>query len=293
MRRAIFWASATALLSACPFVPSEAAVLDPSGAWQVERTDESCRLGQDFGTGGGRISFHVFAFGPDDSYRVTLTGADIPRNDGEANVLRIGFGAAPELREYVVIESRLGDQGRLNFHLTGPSPAYRYFRGWELPGSFEGPQPEVLWPARLTQLTVENSDMGQLVLNLGDMTGPLAQLRICQQELAASWGWDQDRLRLIAVEPELIELRQVVERMRMPPAMVLNHVSVTAQLRIVVDEQGHGSDCVVQAPVLPDRARRDLCGPFESGVQFAPARDAAGNAVPGLVRLLYTYFIFN
>jgi hypothetical protein len=181
----------------------------------------------------------------------------------------------------------------LNFHLTGRRPAFRYYRGWAVPGALEDPHPELLWPDDLSQLSVENHELGQLTLHLGDMAASLNQLEQCRQALATSWGWDRAKLDRIATPPKLLDPRSTVELMRMPEAQVVNHISLIAQLRINVDEQGRGSNCVVQSPPLEDRAQRALCRPFVGGTPFEPARDDVGNAVPGLFRLHYTYFIFD
>jgi len=75
--------------------------------------------------------------------------------------------------------------------------------------------------------------------------------------------------------------------------VVINRSSMIVQLRVDVDAEGRGTECVVQSPPLEPRAQRELCGPFTGGTRFTPARDIAGNAVPGLFRLHYSYFIFD
>jgi len=267
--------------------------LEPAGDWQVRQTEESCSLQRSFGRPGHEAALAFYTYGPDNSYRVTLTGPDVPRNVGRARVSEIGFGPEPEMAAIVAIDSRSGENGMLSFHLTGRNPAFRYYRGWNVPGRFENPEPELQWPGDLSQMTVENGDLPRMSLQLGDMAAPLHQLELCQLALAASWGWDQAKLDRIETVPKLIEGGPTVEQMGMPPEQVLNRISLIAQLRVAVDELGQGSDCVVQSPVLERRAQRALCRPFESGVKFEPARDALGNAVPGLFRLHYTYFIFD
>ena len=288
--------TATALsMAAIAAQPAQAqtAPLEGVGDWQVTRSAESCSLQRTFGSGESEKTFTFYSYGPDESYRITLTGPGVPRDVGRARVSRIGFGSAAELQEIITINSRSGENGMLSFHLTGHGAAFRYYRGWEVRGGAEGPEREMMWPDDLSQVTIENSGLGRVTLNLGSMTFAFNELARCKAALAAGWGWDYAAIDQIGTPPRLKTPGPTVDLMGMPPALVVNHISMIAQLRINVDEQGRGADCVVQSPPLEARAQRDLCRPFVGGTPFEPARDDAGNAVPGLFRLHYTYFIFD
>jgi hypothetical protein len=287
--------TAGALLAATLSIAAQAQTvpLAPSGEWQVERDAESCRLFRAFGTGARRVTLYFNAYGPDGSFRVTLAGASVPRNTGKALIARVAFGAGEEPGEVLAIASRAGNDGLFSFHLTGSRSAFRFYRTWNLSYDADAYPSEVLWPDDLSVLTMATGEMGQVALALGDMAAPLTALEACQGELAASWGWDEDRLRAEADRAQMIDMDGVLLGMSMPPPVVINRSSMIVQLRVNVDAEGRGTECVVQSPPLDERARRDLCGPFTAGTRFEPARDDAGNAVPGLFRLHYTYYIFD
>lgn len=284
-----------AILAAAVAIPAQAQSnpLQPAGEWQVERDAESCRLFRSFGTGGSRVTLYFNTYGPDESYRVTLTGAEVPKNTGKALIAQVGWGADAEPEQVLAIAARSGNDGLLSFHLTGNNPAFRFFRTWNLRDGLDYFAGEAQWPDELTYLSLQTGEMGQVALALGDMAAPLTSLEACQTELAASWGWTEARLRVVAERARLIDADGVLQGMSMPPAVVINRSSMIVQLRLIVDSEGRGTNCMVQSPPLEPRAQRDLCSPFTSGTRFTPAQDAAGNAVPGLFRLHYTYFIFD
>ncbi len=130
--------------------------------------------------------------------------------------------------------------------------------------------------------------MQAVTLQLGDMNAPMEQLAECQDQLVASWG-----VVPAAEPPVLPDADTLLERLAMPEGMVLNHVSLIAQVRVMVDPQGRATECVVQSPSLESRQQRGLCRPLMDFARFEPARDASGNAVAGLFRVVYTYFIFD
>jgi len=272
---------------------AQSAPLQPSGEWQVERDAESCRLFRAFGTGSQLVTLYFNAYGPDNSYRVTLAGAGVPRNLGKTLIAQVGFGAGAQPEEVIAIAARAGNDGLLSFHLTGNSPAFRFYRTWNLSYDVDAYDGEIIWPDDLSALTLQTGEMGQVALALGDMAAPLNALETCQAELAATWGWDEERLGVVADPAVLNDHTAVVQGMSMPPAVVINRSSMIVQLRVDVDAEGRGTECVVQSPPLEPRAQRELCGPFTGGTRFTPARDIAGNAVPGLFRLHYSYFIFD
>ena len=267
--------------------------LDPAGDWRIERDAESCRLLRAFGSGDVQTTLYFNAYGLDDSYRVTLTGPAIPRNNGKAQIGRLAFGAEAELASNLMIANRIGEDGMLSFHLIGRNAAFGFFRGWAVPGGFADPSAAASMPADMSRLTIETPELGRLALNLGEMGGALTELDQCKRDLVASWGHDPAQQERITVPAELNNARQLLLGMRMPEASVMNHVSIIAQLRLLVDAEGRATQCVVQSPSLNARAQSGLCRPLTNGTHFIPARDANGNAVPSLYRMHYTYFIFD
>lgn len=270
--------------------PVRATELAPRGQWQVEATPESCRLWRPFSDGNQETVLSLYAYGPDGRLRVTLTGADIPSGESKAKYLHIGFGAQPQMAEVLGIASSNSGHGMMSFHLRTNRPSFAYFRTFDAQTNFAG---EAMWPDDFSSLTIEGGDIARTTFALGDMSAALDQLQTCQFALAEQWGWARAQLDAIVQPPTPRDRDLVIARMNIPPAVALNRRSMIAQLRVDVDAEGQGSNCVIQSPSLEGRAQRDLCRPFLAERQFEPARDAQGNAVPGLFRMHYTYFIFN
>ena len=267
--------------------------LAPSGDWQVERSGESCRLWRSFGEGDAAVVFNLYGYGPDGYNLVVLSGASLPRNSGRARLRDVAFGDDGEPEEIIVVDNTSGGKGMVSFHLIGPNPAFSYFRGWDVRGDFKISQPAVQQPKDLSVLRIGGGEMEPIALLLGDMAAPMADLEECKAALTESWGYGEDALGQIVERPVLENRANIINKMKMPEAAVMNHITMIAQMRVAVDENGRASDCVVQYPSLSERAQRGLCGPFLTGQPFAPARNAAGEAVPGLFRFQYTYFIFD
>tara|TARA_A100001391_G_scaffold29224_4_gene15745 strand:- start:2453 stop:3331 length:879 start_codon:yes stop_codon:yes gene_type:complete len=267
---------------------AEGRTLAPAGEWQVERSDESCRLRRDTA-----VAFSLYAYGPDGYSLAVLNGASLPRNSGRARVREVAFGVEGAPEEVIVVDNSSGGEGMVSFHLLGANPALSYFRGWEVLGGFETSQPAVPQPSDMSVLRIGGGEMEPITLLLGDMAEPMADLDDCKAALTESWGYDEDMLGQVAEPPVLENRANIINKMKMPEAAVMNHVTMIAQMRVAVDENGAASDCTVQYPSLSTRAQRGLCGPLLQGQPFAPARNALGQAVPGLFRMQYTYFIFN
>ena len=268
--------------------PVQATDLAPVGEWQVEQAAESCRLSRPFGSGDQASVFNIYTYGPDQSYRIVLTGKPVMRAQGQAIDARVRFGSETQDRVLAAVANRSGDGGMLSLLMIGPAHAYHVVRGFNPLGGWDWDRALIPPVEDFTTITVETGRMASITLQLGDMTGPMGQLADCQERLAASWG-----MVAPATPPLLPDADAVMERLMMPEGMVLNHVSLIAQIRVLVDEEGRASECVVQSPTLESRQTRGLCRPLLDFARFEPARDAAGNPVPALFRVVYSYHIFD
>ncbi|MEO5707091.1 MAG: hypothetical protein ABIT10_00690 [Alteraurantiacibacter sp.] len=293
MARAVTWRSALAVLAltvvglaACG--PASAAPLEPVGEWQVEQADESCRLWRNFGTGDQATAFNIYTYGPDASYRIVLTGKAVMRDRGQAVESRVRFGSEVDYRPLAAVASRSGSDGMLSLLMVGNGSTYHFVRGWSPLGGWDWDRALIPTVEDFTSITVETGRMPAITLRLGDMSTPMAQLAECQGRLAESWG-----VATPAVQPVLTEARPLLERLAMPEGMVLNHVSLIAQIKVRVDPQGRATECEVQSPSLESRQTRGLCRPLLDFARFEPARDAAGNPVEAIFRIVYSYHIFD
>ncbi len=268
---------------------ARAVTLAPGGEWHVEQTGESCRLWRDFGSGAEQVRFNINAYGPDGSYRVTLTGRHLPRENGRAQTGEVAFnhGAAVPI---ILVVNQLDEEGMVSFLMHGPASAPILLRTYDATGPEYGLAP---LPPEMGQITLSGMRMAPITLELGDTGQPLADLRACQHRLARSWGVSEAALADGASRPRMEDFAETFMRMAMPEAMVLNHVTVIAQMRVMVGADGTPQSCTVQSPTLERRQQRGLCNPLLNNGRYTPARDAAGNPVASVFRGVYTYFIFG
>lgn len=279
-------AVAAASLTAPP--QAAAATLPPAGEWQVEKAAESCRLWRAFGSGDQATDFNIYTYGPDDSYRIVLTGKQVMRDRGQAIDARVRFGSEAADRNLAAVASRSGSDGMLSLLMIGGDPAYHFVRGFAPLGGWDWERVVIPPVEDFSSITVETGRMPAITFQLGDMRAPMGQLAQCQDQLASSWG-----MAPRATPPVLPDADTLLERLAMPEGMVLNHVSLIAQIRVTVDPQGRATECVVQSPPLESRQQRGLCRPLLDFARFEPARDADGNAVASLFRVVYSYFMFD
>jgi hypothetical protein len=279
-------------LAVLPTAAPQAATLQPGGEWQVEQADESCRLWRDFGSGAEQVRFNIYAYGPDESFRVVLTGPQIPRANGRAQEGELTFNGG-EATSIILVTSQSGGDGMTSFLMDGRAAIQKFIRGYDVPGPFVFDRVVATAPDHLRQLTVSSERMAPLTLELGETAQPLADLLSCQRRLAESWGVPASAMTAGATRPWLEPFRETFMRLSMPEGMVLNHITIVAQMRVMVDADGTPQSCVVQSPPIDRRQQRGLCNPLMQGTRFTPARDDAGNPVPSVFRGVYTYLIFG
>ncbi len=120
-----------------PSFPAIAATLEPVGGWQVEQATESCRLWREFGSGDQSTTFNIYTYGPDDSYRIVLTGKQVMRDRGQALDARVRFGSEDEDRNLAAVASRSGSDGMLSLLMIGSDPAHHFVRGFAPLGGWD------------------------------------------------------------------------------------------------------------------------------------------------------------
>ena len=230
MKKSLALAGALATCLAQPASAQDSA-LAPVGDWQVERSEESCRLWRNFGQDDATIVFNLYGYGPDGYSLVVLNGASLPRDSGRARLRDVAFGVEGEPEEIIVVDNSSGGKGMVSFHLFGANPAFSYFRGWDVRGAIETSQPAVQQPQDLSVLRIGGGEMDPIALLLGDMTEPMADLEKCKTALAESWGYDEDVLGQVVERPVLENRANMINKMKMPEAAVLNHITMVADAR--------------------------------------------------------------
>lgn len=263
---------------------------EPQGAWSVEQRDEYCALSREFGGAGEPVTLYFYSYGPMGSLRITLEGEDLPRNSNKARIGSAGFGDEADMQDLHVIVGQRGDAGTLNFLTYRPDGGLRFGYAWSAEWDVSM---DVWFDPQATRLTVDTDEMEPLALELGPVAEALADLRACEEALFDSWNLEVPPATQLASPPVIENGRQVVRAIIRPPAMLINRSSQMVQVRLVINEAGEVDDCVLQSPNWRPRDARGVCRKFRDIGEYQPARNAAGEAVPGLLRGYYLMLIYD
>lgn len=319
MKRAIFVVSMGALFQPAivQAADDEPRVLSPASAWTLDFADERCSLIREFADDDDRIRLQIDSFGPGRSgYRVMLSGGAVPVSDS-APLTELRVAYSPDTRErerFTVIGGKFQGQAAVSFGRgflpdagfaadLGPAAEIS-----DMPGVADERRRE--FERSVSHMTLAFRLRKPLRLDTGNMAAPFAGLRLCVDDLVASWGIDpavyQARSRSPQpVDPtlglagtrvfaatggdgdrafELVERdgERVEERDHLGPRdRRARQVAASAfysgsliPLRVMIDAAGQPTSCVAQVALASDAVRQKLCEQFAG--PYEPALDAEG-----------------
>ena len=265
-------------------------VLDPSGEWKLSQQDEYCLATNSFGAGEDTVGLYLYQYGPGKAYQVVVAGSGIPRNDGKAELVRISLSETQEPQQTPIVVSQARGRGMISFQLIGQGGFTRFGRSWSGRGI---EQYDVRLPSFADRISIAGGDLQPVTLHAGDLSPTMTQLEDCARKLADAWYPQVTSLGEPARGPELLNGMEVIDRIKWPPALLLNRVSLMLQIRMVVGADGRAEDCWIQTPSMRDKDRRLICSAFEGLGRFTPARDATGNDRDAVFRTTAIMFVFD
>jgi hypothetical protein len=280
---ALFFSGAALALHATPAAAvDEPRVFAPSGQWAVSSDGESCLLARQFGD----ITFGLQAFSPGaTSYNAILRGDPLPQRDPGA--LEFEFRFTPDTRA-IPTTGVLGGGGtpRLTFSasLEASEVVEARQNGARYPATVDTDR-----EAAVDAFVIAFSRGRPLLLQLGSMAAPLAQLRECTATLPEKWGLDPAAQRSLSRPPVPIEIGTWLGPGSYPWEYLRNSLSVRVHLRLMTDERGGVSQCVVQSPRSENVAGAIACRELAKTARFEPALDTDGNPVPGYYATSISY----
>lgn len=263
---------------ALPAVPAQAADesgrLAPSSEWSVSSDGESCLIVRRFGGEGG-VSFGLQAFSPNASlYNTIVRGDPLPHRDAGALDIEYRYGRDAQA---VAATGLLGG---------GRNPRVTFFAPLEPASVLEarrnGEPPSAADAAReaaIDEFAIAFSRGRPLVLQLGSMAAPLRQLRECAATLPEKWGMDPAVQRSLSRPAVPLDMGSWLGPGNYPWEYLRNGLSVRVHLRLMTDERGAVSRCVVQAPRGDNIAGTVACSEIAETARFEPALDAEGRPV--------------
>lgn len=268
--------AAAGLPAAEGLAADEPRTLAPSGEWTLSSDTESCTIARQFGTTADGVSFRLRAFAPHGRYRVVLFGPLLPQRDSGLLKFDYSFEPGSEAIAATGVLSKSGGVPMVSFLTTfdtsdeaAPDPSEHAVHG-----------PAETYAAAIDEFVITFSRGRPLVLPLGSMAEPVAQLDACAQDLPRKWGLDpavQQSLQRRAIP---IGEEGWLGPGTYPWVFLRNSLSMIVNLRMLVDASGAPTECVVQAPKTQSGAEVLTCREIMKTARFDPALDGSGNTVP-------------
>jgi hypothetical protein len=266
----------------------------------ILRTSGAACLIRDFGDGDETIRLQIDSFGSRFGYRVLITG-DLVQAPTVVPITQLRVGYSPDTLErepFYAMAGKSGDQKAVSF-LRGFLPDSRTL---DPALQVAQPAPEQVqeferisagFERGVTYLTLQFGLRKPLQLNTGSMAAPFTAMRQCVDDLIASWGLDPTQYWALSRRPQPHpETVREVER-NYPPAMAGRGLAAFVPVRVMVDEAGRATRCVVQVAVVDESFKESACKGLSGS--YEPARDADGRAVASVfqVSTIYQVAPFN
>jgi hypothetical protein len=256
----------------------EPRTLAPAGDWTLTSDAESCTVSRKFGGATDGVSLHLRAYSPGGRYRLVLHGPALPQRDSGLLEFEYSFEPDPGAIPAAGVLGKSGGVSMVSF-LTGLETSAEA----ALPPSERaqrGPLEAMSRAATIETFVIAFSRGRPLALPVGALTGPLAQLDGCAQELPRKWGLDPAVQQSLQRRATPIDQASWLAPGSYPWQFLRNSQSLIVNLRMLVDEDGVPTECVVQAPKTQSGAEALTCREILKTARFDPALDRAGNPVP-------------
>jgi hypothetical protein len=285
--------AAASLLSAGVAHTQEAAdvvVLKPSSPWAMNYAEDSCHLARAFGEGEEKVTAEFRQFGPSTTFVLVLVGESLERYRGRTEPLITDFrplGARKEHRD--ALAGTLPDGRHLiqTFASFGADdePKYRAGaarnRSWQPERAEYAPiVPDRAAEANAKQLYLNGPFREPIILELGPMDKPMDAMRTCIDQLLIKWGFDSQAHRTLTRRAAPAgNPGSWLSTADYPAAMLRAGRSAAVHFRLMIDEAGAPTDCVVQTAVGSGFDEL-TCRLLRKRARFTPALDAQGRPIP-------------
>lgn len=297
MRRILArWGAALALLAFGTAASAEE-VLEPTSAWTLDYGEEKCSLLRDFGSlDDDGMGLRIDSYGSLISFRVNLIGDRIPRSRNPFSFIDLDLSSEEEPRTRIpALHGTVGDYRFIDFALTvlpedavpPPLPSGRNFDDARIAELALSRAPQPAFEQTIDGIAVALRQGKYVKLNTGPMAPALEALRTCVDDLRSSWGLDPAQQRAITRTPypPAEAVKNVMENY--PRDQMWQGINGFVPIRIMVDETGRATECIVQLESAPEAFREAACDRI--GDRFHPALDANGEPVAGFYQNAVVY----
>ncbi|WP_404337607.1 energy transducer TonB [Sphingomonas sp. MMS12-HWE2-04] len=270
------WRLALALAATFPtaaMADTAPEVLQRTGRWMLDYDRDSCRMVGQFGTGDDQMLLRITRFDLSDTFDLAVFGNRVASDHLQVEAtVSFGLDGKPEPRKGLA-----GTTGKMK---TVWFNSMR-FDGAQLRSYKDPPLPKVTAEseAAVTGVTVEMRGKKPFRLEFGSLAKPMAQMRVCQEDLIKSWGYDAVVQANLREPPKPIDPERWLQVDDFPMEALRQSQSGMVQFRLDVDDQGKAGGCYVLGRTSPDLFADTTCKAVLQRARYRPAIDAEGHPV--------------
>lgn len=244
--------------------------LTRAGKWLVNYDRDACHLAAQFGEGKNAVIAKFTRYEPGDHFDLALMGNRFSSSDAEVvGTIDFGISAKP-----VDLNGFHGNVGKMQAIFLRSLR----FDGWQSKEKFDvAPRLTVEQEARITGVTVDLRGRRAVRLEFGSLLKPLAQMRLCMDNLVKSWGYDPVE-QAAALRPvgAITAPGGWLSSSDYPLNAVMNGHNGLVQFRLDVDAEGKVAGCFILSRTSPDDFADITCRAMTRRARLQPALDAKG-----------------
>ena len=261
-------------LSSSPAL-AETPPLQPSSQWNVDFGKTNCRLARFFGEGEGRHVLFMQQYQPGSTFGLTVAGPGLKRFQSLRRT---------SLQFYTAQDANQTEPFKGDVNGFGDALIYSAI---SIENGDDLEEEEAAGRAALPQLDAAlGGKVGFVYLRQGSRkvrfeTGPLGEafkvMNQCTQDMIRDWGLDVDKHLSAQSLPQWTNQSSVTHRIQATyPNSALNKGEQGIfRLRVIVDEAGKVTDCIINNATTQDRLESPACREMQKAT-FNPALDADG-----------------
>ncbi len=274
------------------FAAREPLVLAPTSDWVLDYADERCTLLRVFGEGENELKVRIDSFGSWTTFRFTVVGELMPKTRRPVGDLKVRFNPDPEDRDVGALYGKAGDARAATF-VT-----------YVLPFTTDPPDEPVVSTIEQILADPVNAEFERAAnslrlafgggptveLRLGRLSAPLRAMRSCVDNLYMAWGYNPAVQKTLSryARPTDTTVRRI--QGRYPSNMLRTGSNSVVPVRVSVDAEGNGSNCVILSDVVDEAFRQAVCQGLSA--KFEPALDSSGSPIASLYLTTVYYRIF-
>lgn len=255
---------ATASVAAMMTTSASSAPLSPSGPWQLEYADSSCRLSRPFNTGKSAINLRLSRGSTISDVGFTIEGETLPKVYKKVD-LKISVQPSGQMAEASALPMLMRADGKEIIQYVWTDEGAAFVKSIADSGT----------------LAIQYSKKDNVELTFSGLHKALAALQKCHDDLLTNvYQMDVAFLRSLQSEPQPDkDVAMWVTTDDIPTEALRNHWEGTTQMLIMVDEKGQVASCknITSSghAILDARA----CEMMTRRGSFKPAMDKGGKAV--------------